>query len=353
MALDEAYLQEFIQRMMGEIGALATAPLILLGDRLGLYQAMVEAGPITSEELASRTHTDERYIQEWLGSQAASSFVTYDPETRRFTLPEEHALLFISSGDSPFSFASAVRELLSVFRMEERLERAFRTGGGIGWHEYEELHSCVIDQLSRTTYRTHLVSDWIPRLGEVENKLQKGTCVADLGCGLGTSTILMAQAYPNSSFFGFDFQETSIREARLRAHDAGVEDRTSFEVADAKTYPGDHYDLVTTLDALHDMGDPVGVSAHVRETLAEEGVWMIVEPYAGDHLEENLTPFGRYFYALSTMSCVPAAKAQEIGRALGSQAGEARIREVVLEAGFTRFRRMAETAVNLVFEARP
>ncbi len=351
MSIDQAKLNAFLGKAVGDMGAAMSGPLILLGDKLGLYKAMAGAGPLTSTELAERTGTSERYVREWLCAQAASGYVDYEAETGRFTLPEEQALVFANEAGP--AFLPAIFEIIaSVFQDEHKITEAFRTGEGVGWHE----HNCNLfrgtERFFRPGYNAFLVNSWIPSLEGVDTKLTTGGRVADVGCGHGASTIIMAQAFPNTSFFGFDYHEPSIQSARAAAAQAGVSDRVQFEVASAKSYPGNDYDLVTFFDCLHDMGDPVGASAHVLKSLAREGSWMIVEPFAGDTVEDNLNPVGRVYYSASTMICTPASKSQEVGLALGAQAGEARLREVVLEGGFTRFRRAAETPFNIVLEAR-
>lgn len=334
------------------MGAALNAALIIVGDKLGLYKAMAGAGPLTSSELAAKTGTAERYVREWLAAQTAGGFVTYDPAAGTYTLPPEHAMA-LADENSPVFLAGAFYVVAACLKDEERIADAFRTGKGVGWHEH---HPCLFvgtERFFRPNYRANLVSQWIPALAGVEAKLKAGTRVADVGCGLGTSTILMAQAYPKSTFSGFDYHPESIALAKEAAAKAGVSDRVKFEVARAKEYPGTGYELVTFFDCLHDMGDPEGAAKHVLKTLAPDGTWMIVEPFANDKLEDNLNPIGRAFYSASTMLCTPASLSQEVGLALGAQAGEARLAKVLHSAGFTRVRRAAETPFNLVFEARP
>jgi SAM-dependent methyltransferase len=352
MSLDQDKLNQFLQKALGEIGATFHANLVVIGDKLGLYKAMAGAGPLTSAELAERTGTAERYVREWLAAQAASGYVTYEPATGRFTLPEEQAFA-LANDDSPAFLPGAFQLALAAIKIEPKLTEAFRTGVGVGWHEHDPGLFHGTERFFRPGYAANLVSTWIPALEGVEAKLRAGTHVADVGCGRGASTILMAQAYPRSTFIGFDYHEPSIERARQLADEAGVSDRVSFAVAKAKDYPGTDYDFVTFFDCLHDMGDPVGAAAHVLETLSKDGTWMIVEPFAHDRLEDNLNPIGRMYYSASTQICTPASLSQEIGLALGNQAGEARLREVVTAGGFTRFRRATETPFNLVFEARP
>ncbi len=351
-ALDEAKLMEFLGKMVGEMGAAISALMIDIGDKLGLYKAMAGAGPLTSEELAERTNTNERYVREWLSNQAAGGFVTYDPGTHRFMLPTEQAMAFADEA-SPACLLGGFQILASAFRDEAKFLEAFRTGKGIGWHEHDPELFVGTERFFRPGYNANLVPNWIPALEGVEAKLKEGARVADVGCGLGASTIVLAQAYPNSSLSGFDYHGPSIEMARQRAAEAGLDDRVAFEVASAKDYPGTGYDLVAFFDCLHDMGDPVGAARHVRESLAADGTLMLVEPLAQDRLEDNLNPVGRLYYGASTVICTPASLAQEVGLGLGAQAGEARLRDVLTEAGFTRIRRATETPFNMVLEARP
>jgi len=351
--IDMAKLNEFIGKAVTDLGATFNAGLVVIGDKLGLYKAMAGAGPITPAELASRTATDERYVREWLSAQATGGYVTYDPATQRFELPPEQAFA-LANPDGPVFFPGAMQLALATLKAEPRIIERFKTGEGLGWHEHDPELFQGTERFFRPNYTGNLVSNWIPALDGVENKLKAGAKVADVGCGHGASTILMATAFPKSQFVGFDYHPASIEYARRAAADAGVADRVTFEVAAAKEYPGNaEYDLVTFFDCLHDMGDPVGASAHVLRTLKKDGTWMIVEPFASDKLEENLNPVGRVYYSASTMICTPASKSQEVGLALGAQAGEARLRDVVTKGGFTRVRRAAETPFNMVLEARP
>lgn len=350
--IDENKLNQLLGRTIVDFGAVSIAPLVLLGDRLGLYRALAQHGPLTSAELATHTGTHERYVREWLNAQAASGYVHYLADSGRYALTPEQALVFADE-DSPAFIVGAFQTALAAGRIGQRLENAFRTGEGIGWHEHDHALFHGVERFFRSSYIGSLTSLWIPALDGVEARLHAGARVADIGCGHGASTILMAQAYPASEFIGFDYHAESVAAATERARQAGVADRCRFEVASAKDYPGRGYDVVTIFDALHDMGDPVGASRHVLGTLAADGTWMIVEPYAGDRVEENLNPVGRAYYAGSTMICTPCSLAQEVGLALGAQAGEARMRAVVTGAGFRRFRRATHTPFNLVFEARP
>jgi SAM-dependent methyltransferase len=351
-AVDQTKIDEFMGRVVGELGAAISSALVALGDRLGLYRAMADGEPVSAEELAERTGTDARYVREWLSNQAAGGFVSYAPESGDFFLSPEQSIMLAQEGNPAF-VAGAFQVITAAIKDEEKVARAFQTGGGVGWHEHHHDLFSGTERFFRPGYAANLASDWIPALDGVEAKLQAGARVADVGCGHGASTILMAEAYPASEFVGFDYHDASIEHACRSAAQAGLGDRVRFEVAPAKEYPGDGYDLVCMFDCLHDMGDPVGAAAHVLRTLAPDGTWLIVEPFAGDRLEENLNPVGRIYYGASTLVCTPASRDQEVGLALGAQAGEARLREVVTAGGFTRFRRATETPFNLVFEAKP
>jgi SAM-dependent methyltransferase len=350
--IDEARLEAFMGQAVTDIGAAISAPLLVIGEKLGLYKAMAHAGPLTSHEVAERAGAAERYVREWLRNQAAGGYVTYDPTTDRYELPDEHALA-LADEESPFYVLGFYESIASLYADEDRLTEAFRTGAGVGWHEHDHRLFRGTERFFKPGYLGHLVAAWLPALDGVVDKLQRGARVADVGCGHGASTIIMAEAFPNSSFTGFDYHPASIERAREAAREAGVEERVTFAVAAAKDFPGDGYDLVCMFDCLHDMGDPVGASAHVREALAQDGTWMVVEPYAGDRVEENLNPVGRVFYGASTVICTPASLDQEVGLALGAQAGEARLAEVIRAGGFDRVRRATETPFNLILEARP
>jgi SAM-dependent methyltransferase len=351
-SIDQAKLNEFLGRFVGDLGAALSAALVVIGDRLGLYRAMRDGEPVSAEQLAERTGTDPRYVREWLSNQAAGGYVTYDPDGEEFFLSPEQSFALAQEG-SPAFIPGAFQVATAAIKDEEKIERAFHSGDGVGWHEHHDDLFAGTERFFRPGYAANLVSSWIPALDGVQAKLQRGGRVADVGCGHGASTILMAQAFPNSEFIGFDYHGPSIEHAHQAAVEAGLDDRVRFEVASAKEYPGGPYELVAMFDCLHDMGDPVGAAAHVRDTLAPDGTWLIVEPYAGDRLQDNLNPVGRVFYGASTLICTPASRDQEVGLALGAQAGEARLRAVVTAGGFTRFRRATETPFNIVLEARP
>jgi SAM-dependent methyltransferase len=350
--LNEAKLHEFVMKAVGEMGAAMNAALILIGDKLGLYKAMAGAGPMTSAELAAKTKTTERYVREWLSAQAAGGFVTYDEGSGKFTLPPEQAMA-LADEQSPVFLPGFFDIVSACIKDEPKVTEAFRTGKGLGWHEHDHCLFAGTERFFRPNYRAHLISEWIPALGDTLAKLKAGARVADVGCGLGTSTILMAQEYPKSTFVGFDYHPQSIEMARAAATKAGVSDRVKFEISKAKDYPGKGYQLVAFFDCLHDMGDPEGAARHVLQTLDADGVWMIVEPFAHDKLQDNLNPIGRVFYGASTMLCTPASLSQEVGLGLGAQAGEGRLSKILKNAGFSRVRRAAETPFNIVLEARP
>jgi len=350
--IDGAKLEAFMGQMVGDMGAMLSAPMVILGEKLGLYKAMAGAGPLSAADLAGRTKTNERYVREWLNQQAASGYVVHDAETDTYELPPEQAAVF-ADDDSPVNLVGGFHIIESVFADGEKFERIFRSGEGLGWHEHDARLFCGTERFFRPGYRTHLTADWIPSLDGVSEKLEAGARVADVGCGHGASTIILAQTYPNSEVVGYDYHEASIEAARERAEEAGLSDRVRFEIARAQDYPGEGYDLVCVFDCLHDMGDPVGAAAHVHETIADDGTFMIVEPMAGDTVTDNLNPVGRMYYAASTMVCTPASRAQEVGLGLGAQAGQKRLTEVLNQGGFTRVRRATETPFNMVLEARP
>jgi SAM-dependent methyltransferase len=344
-------LNELVGKLVGDLGAAIAGASILLGDRLGLYRAMGDGAWVTSSELATKTALHERYVREWLSGQAASGYIDYDPARNAFSLSPEQAMTFAEEG-SPAFFAGAFDVVQSTYLDEPKVAEAFRTGKGVGWHEHSKCLFSGTERFFRPGYNANLVANWIPALDGVERKLKAGAKVADVGCGHGASTVVMAKAYPKSQFFGFDYHVPSIERARVLAKEAGVGDRIVFAQASAKDFPTKDYDLVAFFDCLHDMGDPVGAGRHVKETLAKDGVWMIVEPFAHDQLKDNLNPVGRVFYGASTFICTPASLSQEVALGLGAQAGERRLRQVVTEAGFTRFRRATETPFNMIFEAR-
>jgi len=343
-------LNQFVGQFVTDLGASVHAGMVVIGEKLGLYKTLA-AGPMSSAELAARTKTDERYVREWLASQAAGGYVTYDNKTNKFSLSEEQAFT-LANEDSPAYLPGAFELALGSLAAVPRIAEAFRNGAGMGWHEHDDgvFHGC--EKFFRPGYAANLISSWIPSLHDVKSKLEAGARVADVGCGKGASTLLMAQAFPKSQFFGFDYHDKSIEGARESARRAGVADRITYQVAKAKDFPGQEYDFVTVFDCLHDMGDPVGAAEHVRKSLAKDGTWMIVEPFATDELADNLNPVGRVYYSFSTLLCTPCSRSQEVGLCLGAQAGEEKIREVVTQAGFTRFRRATETPFNIVYEAR-
>jgi SAM-dependent methyltransferase len=352
MELNQQKLNEFLGRAVVDIGATLHAGLVVLGEKLGLYKALAEAGPITPAELARKTGTNERYIREWLNSQAAGGYVIYEADTGRYSMTPEQAFA-LADETSPAYLPGAFQLVTSAVKSEPKIADAFLSGAGFGWHEHDHGLFEGTERFFRPNYIGNLISSWIPALEGVEEKLRNGARVADVGCGHGASTILLAKAYPKSVFVGFDYHGPSIEAARKAAQKAGVADRVTFEQSMAKNYPGSDYDLVAFFDCLHDMGDPVGAATHVLRSLAKDGTWMIVEPFAGDNVEDNLNPVGRIYYSASTLICTPASRSQEVGLALGAQAGEARISDVATRGGFKRFRRAAETPFNLVFEARP
>ena len=348
----ETSVEEFLGRVAGDAATVFHAATVLLGDKLGLYKALAAAGPVTASELAERTACDARYLQEWLHAQVASHYCEHDPATGRFSLTPAQATV-LADETSPAFAAGMMALAAAVLKDEERLGRdAVRTGAGVGWHEHHPDLFSGTERLFKPGYVTNLVSSWIPALDGVEAKLRAGARVADIGCGHGASTIVLAQAYPDCEVHGFDYHSASIEVARRRAVEAGVSNRARFEVAGADDFSGDGYDLVCVFDALHDMGDPVGAAHHVRETLADDGTFLIVEPMAGESLEENTNVLGRLFYSAGMFICLAHAKSQGGVQQLGPQVPEATWRELLLEAGFTRFRRATETPFNRVFEAR-
>ena len=349
--LDETRIEAFAGKVATEVGAALNAALVTVGDQLGLYRAMGDAQPVSARELAASTDTHERYVREWLNTQAASGFVTYDAGADTYTLPVEHALI-LADESSPLAMAGIFQAATAVMDGRARVAERFRSGEGVGWHEHHDGLFGGTERSFGANYRMHLVPEWLPALTGVVEKLEHGASVADVGCGHGASTILMAQAFPASTFTGIDNHAESIATARQRAQEAGVADRVRFDVADATAYAQSGYDLIAFFDALHDLGDPVGAARHARAALADDGSCMLVEPFAGDRIEDNLNPVGRMYYGFSTLLCTPGSLSQPGRAALGTQAGEARLREVMLEGGFGSVRRAAQTPLNLVLEAR-
>ncbi|MBY5324774.1 class I SAM-dependent methyltransferase [Rhizobium leguminosarum] len=348
---DMQKLDALVGRLVGDVGAAMSGALVVLGDKVGIFKAMADGAPMSVQDLAKKTGIKERYLREWLSAQAAADYVAYDEKTDRFSLTPEQAMVF-AEDNSPAFFVGAFEVVQSMWMDEPKVADAFRTGKGLGWHEHSTCLFRGTERFFRPGYNSHLVNEWIPALGGVEEKLKAGASVADVGCGHGASTILMAQAYPASRFTGFDYHGPSIERAKAAAKDAGVADRVTFQQGSAAEFPGRGYDMVAMFDCLHDMGDPVGAGRHVKETLGPNGTWLIVEPFAHDHLKDNLNPVGRVYYGASTMICTPASLSQEVGLGLGAQAGEMKLRKVALDAGFTHFRRATETPFNMVFEVR-
>lgn len=351
MTIDQDKLQDLLHRFVGDLAATLAAGNVVVGHRLGLYGALA-AGPATPEVLADRTGCARRYLTEWLRGQAAGGYVTHDPATDEFSLTEEQAFA-LTDAEGPLYLPGAFVLALGALAAEPRITDAFRTGAGVGWHEHHDDVFTGTELFFRPGYLAELVPNWIPALEGVQEKLDRGASVADVGCGLGASSVIMARSFPRSHVVGSDYHDGSVQLARKRAADAEVGDRVEFEVAAAQTFSGTGYDLVTTFDCVHDMGDPVGAARHIREALAPDGTWLLVEPAAGETLEDNLNPVGRMFYSASSFLCVPNAISQGGERALGAQAGEAAMRDVAGAAGFTRFRRAAQTPFNAVYEVRP
>jgi SAM-dependent methyltransferase len=350
--VDGEKLMEFVFKAVDEVGGTLNAALVVMGDSLGLYKAMAGAGGLTPVEIARRTGVSERYVREWLNAQAAGGYVTYDGSGGTYTLPSEQAVA-LTDESSPAYLPGFFQIALGAVIDSPRIAASARSGDGVGWHEHNHDVFEGCERFFRPGYNANLIPSWLPALHGVVSKLEAGAKVADVGCGHGSSTILMAQAYPRSTFVGSDYHAGSIETARERAGAAGVSERIRFDAVAAADIPTEGYDLVTMFDCLHDMGDPVGAAERVREAIADDGTWMIVEPKAGDRVEDNLNPVGRAYYGFSTLLCTPASLSQDVGLALGAQAGPAAIRDVVSAAGFTRFRTAAETPFNLVFEVRP
>jgi ubiquinone/menaquinone biosynthesis C-methylase UbiE len=351
MAIDEGKLNEFVGKFVGDLGATINAGNVVVGHRLGLFASIAEQAG-TSDDIARRTNCDPRYVAEWLRGQAAGGYVMYDADSDTYSLTEEQAFI-LTNPDGAVYAPGAFVLALGTLKAEQQITASFRSGAGFGWHEHDDDVFIGCEQFFRPGYIANLVPSWIPALADVPAKLATGAKVADVGCGLGASTILLATEYPNSQMSGFDYHDGSIELARKRAVDAGVADRITFDVASAQNFGGHDYDLVATFDCLHDMGDPLGAARHIRQSLAPDGTWLIVEPMAGNTVSDNLNPVGRVYYGFSTFLCVPSAKSQPGGYSLGAQAGEAAIEDVIRQAGFTRFRRASETPFNLVYEARP
>jgi SAM-dependent methyltransferase len=351
MAVDAEKMMGYVHQAVGDFGSILSGALIVIGDKLGLFKAMSDTGPVTPAELALKTGTTERYVREWVSGLAAAGYVDYAGDGR-YELNEEQAIVFADE-TSPAYVIGGFQGMLAATRIVPKAVDAFRTGDGIGWHEHDPDLFQGTERFFRPGYAANLVQSWIPALDGADAKLRNGGRVADVGCGYGASTIIMAAAYPNSQFWGFDYHEPSIRHAKEAAARAGVSDRVMFEVASAKEYPGTDFDLVCHFDCLHDMGDPVGAARHTRQSLKADGHWLLVEPFANDDLADNLNPIGRVFYSVSTLVCTPASLSQEVGAGLGAQAGEGRLKEVADTAGFSSFHRATETPFNLIFEGRP
>ncbi len=351
MTIDETKMHTLLNRMVGDMGAAAVAPLVILGDKLGLYQALAGDGPMSSEQLADKTGTTERYVREWCAAQAGSGYIDYDVESNQFSMSPEQQAVF-ADPDSAMCMVGGYYAIASMNIDEPKITHAFQTGEGVSWGDHDQCLFCGTEKFFRPGYQASLVAEWLPALDGVVEKLENGGKVADVGCGHGASTLVMAQAFPKSEFIGFDFHEPSIEHANKMAREAGLAN-IRFELAAAKHFPGSDYDLVAYFDCLHDMGDPVGACAHTLKALKSDGTMMLVEPFAHDKLSDNLNPIGRMYYCFSTMICTPASISQEVGLALGAQAGEKRLKAVAMEAGFSQFRRATATPFNFVLEARP
>lgn len=351
MELNETKLHDLLGKVVTEMGAAANGPLVTIGDKLGLYKKLSESGAMSSQQLADATHTAERYIREWASAQAASGYINYDAKNKTFSMTPEQTAVF-GNAKSPVFMTGAFYAISSLYFDEPKLEKAFKSGDGVSWEDHNTCLFCGTEKFFSPSYEGNLVNNWLPALDGVVEKLKKGAKVADIGCGHAASTIIMAKAFPKSTFIGYDYHDKSIEQAKERAKDAKVTNVT-FKVATAKNYPGENYDFITFFDCLHDMGDPVGACAHTKKALKPDGTCMIVEPFAKDALEDNLNPIGRAFYAFSTMLCVPCSLNQEVGKALGAQSGEKRLKETITAGGFSKFKRATETPFNLILEARP
>jgi len=349
---DEGKLNNFVGQMLQDLGGASSIAMVRMGDTFGLYKTLQASGPMTSADLAKAAKVDERYLREWLSHQAASNYLAYDAASAKFSLPPEQAMAFANE-ESPVYMMGGFDLMAALLDNQPKVQAAFKSGGGVAWGEQAGCMFCAVARFFRPGYHNNLVASWLPALSGVVEKLERGARVADVGCGHGWSTVVMAKAFPKSQFVGYDFHPDSIRDAATHAANHGVAKNARFEVGLAKDYPGKDFDLVTCFDCLHDMGDPVGAAAHIRQSLKPDGTWMIVEPMAGDSLQQNMNPVGRLFYAGSTMICLPTSRSQEVGASLGAQAGEAKLREVIQKGGFTSVRRATETPFNMILEARP
>lgn len=350
--IDEGKLNAFIGQMLGDLGGASSVAMVRLGDALGFYKILQAQGAMTPADLAKAAKVEERYAREWLSHQAASNYLSYDAASGQFALPPEQAMVFANE-DSPVYMMGGFDMMKAMLDNQPKVQAVFKSGGGVAWGEQAGCMFCAVARFFRPGYHANLVSAWLPALTGVVEKLEKGAKVADVGCGHGWSTVEMAKAFPKSQFIGYDFHPDSIRDANSHAETHGVSKNARFEVGLAKDYAGKDFDLVTCFDCLHDMGDPAGAAAHIRKSLKADGTWMVVEPMAGDTLQQNLNPVGRLFYAGSTMICLPTSRSQEVGASLGAQAGEAKLREVIQKGGFSSVRRATETPFNMVLEARP
>ena len=350
--VDPDKLNQVVGQMLADLGGAFSVSLVRIGDKLGLYTTLNENGPMTSAELAAKAAIAERYAREWLSHQAASGYLAYDPATQKFSLPEEQAMIF-ADPDSPVYLQGAFDLAAAMMDNKNPVEAAFKTGKGVGWGDQAGCLFCAAGRFFRPGYQNSLVAGWLPQLHDVVAKLEQGARVADIGCGHGFSTVIMAKAFPKSHFIGYDFHPGSVAQAKVHAQQHGVTANTHFEVAMASDFPARDLDLVTFFDCLHDMGDPVGAAKHVHQALKPDGTWMVVEPIAGDKLEDNFNPVGRLYYAASTMVCVPTSLDQPVGAALGAQAGFARLKDTINSGGFPRVRRAVDTPFNMILEARP